>query len=382
LRANTAAALASCLILASCATRDAVERRFENGVEVVFNHIQRYRLRGEPSSLRLRKILGIDLEREDLAAKMGAPGEWCADDAGNIYIVCFKTERDFVFKFDSSGRLLRSFGPRGQGPGELQWPFLMGWGREGISLYDKGPNKVIVFGPDGELVREWRPPRQPLFIESLPCGNFVAMNLNRERTTPETFMDELSLWDADGKTVKTLDVFEQPQVEVRQNVRLPRFFMWRVSAGRIFIANEKRGYEILVYDQDGRLVRKIRKEYRPVHVTESIKAAVLGPDYRRSGVSHGKWFPDPLPPLNQFFTDDEGRLFVMTYEAGEHEGEFLWDIFNPDGVFVGRKSLNIMWASLYLGPKYTFVKNGKLYCRHEKESGFQVLAVYQMIWER
>ena len=381
MKAKAAAPLAVCMILISCASRDAVERRFENGVEVVLNHLQPYHLRGQPSSFRLSKILSIDLEREDLSAKLGTPGEWCVDDAGNIYVVCFKTDRDFIFKFDSSGKLLKSFGPRGQGPGELQWPFLMGWGRDGISLYDKGPDKVIIYDSSGEAVREWRPAGQPFSIDLLAGGNLVAMNLNREATTAEAFVHTLSLSDADGKPLKVLDLFKQPQNEVRANVRLQRFFMWRVSAGRIFIANEWRGYEILVFDLGGRLVRKIRKEYRPVHVSESIKEAVLGPDYRRSGVSQDKWFPDPLPPLNQFFTDDEGRLFVMTYEAGDHAGEFVWDIFNPDGVFVGRKSLNIMWASLYFGPKYTFIKKGRLYCRHEKESGFAELAVYQMIWE-
>ena len=49
--------------------------------------------------------------------------------------------------------------------------------------------------------------------------------------------------------------------------------------------------------------------------------------------------------------------------------------------FIGRKALNIVWAGLYLGPHYTFVKNGYLYCHVEKESGFDELVVYKMIWK-
>jgi hypothetical protein len=81
----------------------------------------------------------------------------------------------------------------------------------------------------------------------------------------------------------------------------PGELQWRVSGNRIIIANEARGYEILVFDFDGNLVRKIRKEYRPVKVTDEIKEAILGPEYRKSGIPQDEYFPNPLPPLNQFF---------------------------------------------------------------------------------
>jgi len=108
---------------------------------------------------------------------------------------------------------------------------------------------------------------------------------------------------------------------------------------------------------------------------------ILGPEYQRSGISQDKYFSNPLPPLNQFFTDEDGRIFVMTYEQGANPGEYLWDIFNPDGVFIGRVALNILWASLYGGPHYTFIKKGHLYCHREKETGFHELVVYKMIWK-
>ena len=157
--------------------------------------------------------------------------------------------------------------------------------------------------------------------------------------------------------------------------------MWRVSGDKIIVANEARGYELWIYDLDGRLALKVRKEYRPVRVTDTIKEAILGPDYRKSGSSQSKYFPDPLPPLNQFFTDDEGRTFVMTFEPGAHPGEYMWDIINPEGVFIGRVALDIKWSGLYLGSRYTFVKKGRLYCHQEKESGFHELVVYRMTWK-
>lgn len=367
------------VLLASCGSNQAqIDRTREGGVEVVINHVEPYRIKGQPSTFSLEKVFSIDTERTDLAeAEMGSAGEWDADDAGNVYIVGFKNAGNFIYRFDSSGRLLGSFGMRGQGPGELQWPFLGGVSEPGeISLADYG-QKFIVYDLNGVLLREVRLKRWALHIDSLKNGKFLTYGFRPELSSGGSYVDALTLCDSEFADLKILDRYEST---IDNNRQVP-YFMWRVSGDRIFITNQARGYEIWVYDLDGNLLRKIRKEYRPVKVTEEIKDAILGPDYRKSGIPHNKYFLDPLPPLNQFFADDEGRIFVMTYEPGQNAGEYIWDIFNPDGVFVGRKALNIFWAGLYYGPRYTFVKKGHLYCHQEKESGFNELVVYKMIWK-
>ena len=367
------------VLLASCGSNQPqIDRTREGGVEVVINHVEPYRIKGQPSTFSLEKVFSIDTERTDLAeAEMGSAGEWDADDAGNVYIVGFKNERNFIYRFDSSGRLLGSFGRRGQGPGELQWPFLGGvFETGGISLADSG-QKFIVYDLNGVLLREVRLKRWALHIDALKNGKFLTYGFRPELSSGGSYVDALTLCDSEFADLKILDRYENTM----DNSRQVPYFMWRVSGDRIFITNQARGYEIWVYDLDGNLLRKIRKEYRRVKVTEEIKDAILGPDYRKSGIPQNKYFLDPLPPLNQFFADDEGRIFVMTYEPGPSPGEYVWDIFNPDGVFVGRKALNIVWAGLYYGPRYTFVKKGHLYCHQEKESGFNELVVYKMIWK-
>ena len=367
------------VLLASCGSNQPqIDRTREGGVEVVINHVEPYRIKGQPSTFSLEKVFSIDTERTDLAeAEMGSAGEWDADDAGNVYIVGFKNERNFIYRFDSSGRLLGSFGRRGQGPGELQWPFLGGvFETGGISLADSG-QKFIVYDLNGVLLREVRLKRWALHIDALKNGKFLTYGFRPELSSGGSYVDALTLCDSEFADLKILDRYENTM----DNSRQVPYFMWRVSGDRIFITNQARGYEIWVYDLDGNLLRKIRKEYRRVKVTEEIKDAILGPDYRKSGIPQNKYFLDPLPPLNQFFADDEGRIFVMTYEPGPSPGEYVWDIFNPDGVFVGRKALNISWAGLYYGPRYTFVKKGHLYCHQEKESGFNELVVYKMIWK-
>jgi hypothetical protein len=350
----------SMVLCPACGLKDHIDRIYENGVEVVLNHREPYCIKGQPSTFSLEKVLSIDLERADLAeAGIGSAGEWDADNDGNIYVVGFKNKENFIYRFNRAGLLTDSFGRRGQGPGELQWPFLSEVSKnDEIALTDYA-QKFIVYDLNGAVLREVKLRRRAVRVDALGNGKCLAFISRPDLRTARGYVDALTLCDSEFMDLKILDRYESAW----DNTRQVPYFMWRVSGDRIFIANEARGYEFWVYDLDGDFVRKIRKEYRPVRVTEEIKDAILGPEYRRPGMPQDKYFPNPLPPLNQFFTDDEGR------------------IFDPDGVFIGRKALKIVWASLYGGPHYTFIKKGHLYCHREKETGFHELVVYKMIWK-
>ncbi len=69
----------------------------------------------------------------------------------------------------------------------------------------------------------------------------------------------------------------------------------------------------------------------------------------------------------------------MTYEKNKNPREFVYDIFNPDGIFTGKMSLN-NYGGRY-GSLPVKVKNNLLYCLNEKESGYKELVVYEMKWE-
>ena len=363
-----------------CSREGGVEKIRENGVEVVLNHVDPYRLEGEPSTFDLEPVLTIDLERKDLAAKgMGSAGEFGVDGEGNIAVVAFKNEKNFIYRFNPKGEWLNSFGPFGQGPGELEWPFLDAVFPSGdIAITDR-MRKYIVFDKNGKVLKEIRPDFNISYVYPLENGNLVLERPRYERASKDSpWPTCLSLCDSSFVEIKELD----RHLRSLDNNRLVPFFMWRVSAGHIYVANEERGYEIWDYDLGGNLRRKIRKEFRPVAATEEIKKAVLGPGYDQPGISQDRYFPKPMPPLSSFFTDDEGRLFVMTYEAGDRPGEYLCDIFNADGVFVGRKSLDAPWAGLYGGPKYVMAKKGRLYNNREKESGYHELLVRRIIWKK
>ena len=168
------------------------------------------------------------------------------------------------------------------------------------------------------------------------------------------------------------------------------------SKGYIYIGNKFNGYEFLVYDLNGTLVKKIRKDYNPVKISQQLKDNVIKrfdtPSYNQDNIKEKIFFPNNMPPFQYFFSDDDVRLYVMTYERGEGEKDFIYDIFNPEGIFIGRTVLdnsgNILGAPPFQeltfpggGPYDARVKNHRLYYLRGKKSGYQELVVSKMTWE-
>jgi hypothetical protein len=288
-------------------------------------------------------------------------------------------EMEEAHKYFPSWRLIGSFGSYGQGPGEIEWPFLDRVFDDGrIALTDR-MSKYIVFNTNGNTVHESRPCTSISYLFPLDDGRFVIQKNTQHKRIAQgvAYQKVLSLSRSDFSEIRELD--HKSTTTEEGNARLAGFFFWRVVSRHIYIANQDRGYEILDYDLEGNLRRKIRKEYRPIAPTREIKEAILGLNVDQPGVA--RYFPDPMPPIAALFADDEGRLFVMTYETGDQPGEFLWDIFNPDGVFIGRKSLDIFWLGLRHGSKYATMKNGLFYAYREKDNGFRELVVQKIIWK-
>jgi len=353
-----------------------VDRTRENGVDVIINHLDPYILEGEPASFTLTREMSIDLSLNDLASQgIGSVGEIAVDSKGNIYAVSFKNLGTYIFKFNPQGKLLSTFGRQGPGPGELQWPFHPVFDDQDRLYMTDYMKKLVLFDSEGGVINEKKFNRSVMYVEPLSDGNLLVYKPDYERATSADLFWSLSICDQDLHEKTLLDRHRWGS----GNDRLVPFFIYRVSGDRIFVANEERGYEILVFDFNGQLARKIKKEFRPLAPSESIKKTILGPGYQASGISRDGYFPDPMPPLFHFFTDDSGRLFVMTYEEGENPGEYFYDLFNNHGVFIGRKSLGLRWF-VYGGAMYSLIKNGRLYCRQEREDGYDEIVVYSVHW--
>jgi len=76
------------MMFVSCGKQEKVDKIMEDGVEVVLNHIEPYKIKGESGNLLLANEFSIDTENEDML-KIGLTDmeTFDIDQDGNIYVI-------------------------------------------------------------------------------------------------------------------------------------------------------------------------------------------------------------------------------------------------------------------------------------------------------
>lgn len=369
------------LIFTYCASKqEEVEKIVEDGVEVIVNHLEPYQIKGEPSTFTLEEEFVIDTEGEDLAGLgMDYIELFDVDPEGNVYV--YSGEQ--LLKFDNKGDYVRTFGRKGQGPGEfLSIPTLRIIAGK-ISVFDEQNAKFIFYNPDGTWNKEIKK-TSGIFTFDATCldnGNFLF----RERQNfPEKGIRSFhySILDKNFNRIKNLNPtfwIEIPYFNPRR-ISFLRYNMSReISDDKIFVgSNVNEDIEIEVYDFQGEMLRKVRKKSERFQIPTEYKEGIVerwkkSPVWEEWDLQRKHYFPDHFHPFKEFWIDDEERIFVETYEKGEKPKEYIVHIFNPEGIFVGSTALKEARARKF--------KNSRLYCVYRKESGFEELVAYKMTWE-
>jgi hypothetical protein len=378
--------------LLQCGRKGAqVEKITENGVEVVINHLEPYTLPGVPSTLKLEEILSIDTEKDEvLKTGLTSIETFTLDRDGNIYFMMRQSPGNFLYAFDATGKFLTSFGRRGQGPGEFDYGGdLHIDGQDRIIAKGMTKDKIYIFSRNGVLLEEVKLGENLSLDEYLGSGRYLT---DRQEEVPEKpalrnhyYISNDTL--SENREFYTYE-FDDPN-------RAPRYrpkghaLILGASDKNIFVGDDRGGYEIFVFDSSGKLLRKIRKAFRPVALPEDYKVmfkkvmgrSALGQDrIRRTD------FPAYLPPFQYLFADDQGRLYVMTNErAGERK--YWTDIFSSEGAFIGRVLLDNVHVIYTRGERYydeplrAVVKGDRLYSLREKDSGFMLLTIFKTTWK-
>lgn len=370
-----------CFALSCQGRRAQVDRIYEDAVEVVLNHLEPYKLKGQPSHLELREETRIEFEKggySDLGLK--EPDIVEADSKGNIFVVEKFPDSDyFIYKFTPDGRFVRKFGRKGQGPGEVQgiWGLVLD-NNDHLIVSDPNVHKIVVLDSEGQLVKETKLAAGLLDVLPLPNGNFLGRRYPRKDSDPYGMY--LSLFNPEFKELKTIDFYDMSAfASGKKHPGLIVHFYWRIASNRIYVGNGSRGYEIRVWDLNGNLLRKIRKEFNPVAYPAEFR---LQTERMIAAGNNSLFVAKDMPPVNSFFADEAGRLFVMTYEQSENKEAYIHDVFDKDGVLIARVPLGkygILGRAL--NPLRAAAANGRFYRLAFKESGYPELIVYRMVWK-
>jgi hypothetical protein len=268
--------------------------------------------------------------------------------------------------FNKKGNFLKAIGRKGAGPGELQNPNNI--------FISNGPELVVedyirnltYYALDGRYLRALSTVRIfPIGILLDSSGRIFALRNMPNSGTPGK---EVDLYDQNLNFLKTIISVSQPKPDPALIEPFRGDIQWGLLNDGSIVVSSGDDYELDVFNVEGKLVRKIIRDYNFVKIDdEDVKQRVPRvPDGRKLVV------PKNFPAIRSLTADDEGRIFVGTYEkAGK--SLFVNDVFDSAGRYV---------AAVALKGRPQVWKKHKLYAIEEDEDGTPFIRRYAATWTR
>jgi hypothetical protein len=348
-----------------------------DGVTVISNGKKPTPPKGQSATLKLaeEQTFGLGENPDEAFSEVAA---FVVDAAGTVFGLDSKDRRIKVF--DPSGKFLRQIGKPGQGPGELGMPANVQLTNDNnLMITDATNGKLSIFKLSGEHVKDVSTAGRLGFVSmSLDAqGNFLGQEMGLSPGDNKMYF-EIKKFDPSLKPLFTLDKIEFAVPLPGSGTKINAMDMIRIyqfdRSGNILLGSSN-AYEIKVYSPEGKLIRTIQKDYSPEKITQQDIDEMLE---RMSSAPTGAQvrdlisFPESFPPFQYFFIDDHGRLYVRTYAKGKAKGEWMVDVFDPEGRFI---------AQFITKSDLRLIKGGKAYGVEETDDGFRVIKRYAITWE-
>jgi len=284
------------------------------------------------------------------------------DEQERIYIV--DPKESHIKVFDRNGNYIRTIGKKGQGPGEIGRPRSVSiTSQNEIVVPDSGNRRLAFFTLEGEFIKNISTAEMDLMTTRIDSkGNIIGIVAVKEEKNPRY---ELKKFDSDLNYLYSIG--SSPLPNTRSFNPFMAVLRWDVYKDDQIVCGYPEKYEIKIFDKEGKLIRKIIKDYDPVEITkEDINQVEKMPPTIKFSI------PKYHPAYQWLMADDEGKVFVLTNERVERRGEYYYDIFDSEGKYI---------AKVPLKARPFVLKKGKLYSAEEDEEGYQVVKRYKVTWK-
>ena len=223
------------------------------------------------------------------------------------YYVVSDSKSNCLKIFSRNGDFVRKIGKKGQGPGELQDPYVVAVDEKTSMLYcgDQGNSRISCFTFDGEF--------KNIIKTSLSIWDMESYNgLIYAAAYNGTKQSLFSLYNNEGTLIKSFGTFFDKRInELPYNYKQDLYseVCLRIEKELLYVFYERLPY-ISVYDLDGQLLRQIiirEKQIEKVY-TKNIKAYAA----KRKGGFMGlaKW-------MNGGCVEDDRIYCYSPYEIGK-----------------------------------------------------------------
>jgi hypothetical protein len=353
-----------------------IQIKTEDGIPVVYNPKEPVPIDGVSVKLALKHELTIGQESGDENYVFLGLQIFAVDEQERIFVLDWK-DKTKVKVFDTKGNNLCSFGTGGKGPGEINRPFrLIDVPGGGIAVLDAG-SKLIFFSPEGELLKE------------VPLEKFASLRRYLVDTDGYIYGHVWSFDEtkATAKFMKfspamepliTLASFDQ---KIMRRVFRPfseEFFIKLTADGNLLWTTPSE-YKLTIIDKDGKVLKKIIKDYDPVKITDADREELIKATFGERGIRPDikADIPKHFPAIRHIAGGGDGRIYVRTHDYIKGEGGRLFrhDVFDAEGRYITKfyhtETETVMW-----------IYKNKLYTRVEESAGgMEKVKIYSLIWE-
>jgi hypothetical protein len=309
----------------------------EAGIPIVYNPKEPVGRDEQPVSLTLKLDFSIGDDSGDENYMFSEMGFINVDDQENIYIIDWKETKIKVF--DKYGKHVRSFGKKGQGPGELGMPQRMELlpGNK-LVVSDSANAKFVFFSLDGEFIKDV-PMGRNRFLGRFRFDSDGCVYTDTRTYDEKKTIAEFKKFDPDFNPVATFASVETTREPRVVNAFTPTLLI-QMTSGENLVWGVTSEYQLTLMDRNGKILKKIVKDYEPVKITKEHEKKLILDTWGERGIRPGIKFeiPSHFPAIQYITIDDEDRLFVRTYDYQEIDGEYAerYDIFDAEGRYIAK----------------------------------------------
>jgi hypothetical protein len=290
-------------------------------------------------------------------------GTLAVDDEERIYVSDRKETHIKVF--DRDGVYLMTIGRKGQGPGEFERISGMQiTHQKELLVFDMSMRRLSFFTVDGKLIETLSISElRPFELNVNSKRNYIIKSVAIDLSTNQS-ISELKMYDANLSLLETIaapgpsDIFNP----------FDPFFIWKLAKNDNIVYGYNETYVLQILDPGGKLIKKIVREYDPVKITKEEKQEAE----KKYSPSNKIDYPSFRPAYRYFTLDDEGRIYVQTFEKTEDGNGYYFDILDSEGKYIAKIPLEFQPQAF---------KKSKLYTVEEDEEGYQYVKRYKVTWK-
>jgi hypothetical protein len=282
-------------------------------------------------------------------------------------------------------KLKKKFGKKGEGPGELM--VTPGFFNK-VSVFPDyifvlGFNKVIFFSREGKYIKEIKKSMYIFLVE--PMGeNFVVRSY--KQGDDKLLYNAIVICNSKFEEIKELYRQKDFQQGAPPNAQLdivPDLIYFGVYDDKIFIDRSPDGFIVDVFDNQGKKLYQVEKEYEKIKITNHHEKEIIDrfkedPNIKSGMQRRGGWealkkvlninFPDFFPAVQELEITGK-KIYIRTFKLKENKSQYV--VMDLKGNIIKRVYLprvdNVPFMSKIIGAKLHTFYNDKLYYLMENE---------------